>query len=57
VCGVHDLGSSDRREIAVALVGKDGQVGVHALDSRCNRRGAPMGGFVHVAVEVLVGED
>ena len=50
------LGHADRREVAVALVGEDDQVGPAALDAGRHRHRAPVRRLLHVAVEEVVGE-
>ena len=54
---VHDLRRADRREVAVALIGEDVLIRMHALEARRNRRRSAVRRFVHIDVHVVVKED
>ena len=53
---VDRLCHADGGQVAVALVGEDHELGPAPLDARGHGHGAAVGGLVHVAVEVVVGE-
>ena len=53
---MDDLGGADGGQVAVALIGEDDLVRMHALGAGGHRRGAAMGGLVHIAVEVVIGK-
>jgi hypothetical protein len=50
------FGATDGNQVAVALVRKDHDVGLGALNSRSYRGRSAVSGLVHVAVEVFVRE-
>ena len=52
--GVHGFCHSDGREVAVALICEDYVIGVCSFQPRCDCRSASVGGFRHVAGEIVV---
>ena len=54
---MDDLGGADGGQVAVALIGEHHGVGPHgALDAGGHGGGTAVCGFVHVAVEVIIGK-
>ena len=53
---MHDLSHADGCQVAITLVGEDHAVWQNPLDAGGHGRGASMGGFNKIAVEVFVGE-
>ena len=54
---MDDLGSADRGQVAVTLVGEDELVGLRSSDSGRYGRRTAVGRLDEVDVEVVVGED
>ena len=53
---MDDLRGADGGQVAVALIGEHGLVGVGALDAGGHGGGTAMGGLQHVAAEIVIGE-
>ena len=53
---MDNLGGTDGGQVAVALVGEHGLIGMGALDAGGNGGSAAMGGLHHVTGEVFVGK-
>ena len=56
VAGVDDLGRANGGQLAIALIGEDHLVGIHAADACGHCRGAAMGGLHPVYVYVVIYE-
>ena len=57
VGGVDDLGGADGGQVAVTLIGKDQRTGAGTLGTGCDCRSTAVGGFIHIAVEVVIRKD
>ena len=55
--GVDQFVGADRGQIPVALIGKDDQVRIRALDAGGHGRCAAVGSFGKIALKVVVGQD
>ena len=56
VAAVNGFGRTDSRQVAVTLVGEHELFGHQTLDCRSQRRRAPVGGFLHIHVHIIVGQ-
>ena len=54
--GVNDFSSTDRSQIAVALIGEYQTVGSGTLGAGSHCGSTAMGGLVHITVEIVVGK-
>ena len=53
---VYDFGSTDRCNVAIALVGKDNAIGMNPLDTGSNRRCTTMRRLDHIDVEIVISQ-